>query len=272
MSTVRGPAWLFVPGDRPERFAKAASAADQIICDLEDAVAPTAKSAARDHVAGWLAAGGSAWVRVNPAGSPWHADDLRALVGCAGLRGVVVPKAESAADLQRVCDLLPVPSAALVESAAGVGRVAEMLAVERVERLMLGTVDLALDLGCEQESDVVRQVRSRLALESRAAGKPAPVDGVTMALRDYDATFADAGRARREGYAGKLAVHPVQAGAIRAAFAPSPEEVSWAREVIAAAGQGAVAVGGVMVDAPVVERARRIVAGSAIDEKRGTGD
>lgn len=264
MSADRGPAWLFVPGDRPDRFAKAAaSATDQVICDLEDAVLPAAKEAARDHVVGWLSAGGSAWVRVNPAGSSWHRDDVLGLARCAGLQGVVVPKVESAMDLEAVREVLTVPVAPLIESAAGVERVAEIVTADRVERLLLGTVDLAVDLGCDEESDVVTHAGCRLLLASRAAGRAAPVDGVTRALRDPGAAFADARRARREGFAGKLAIHPMQVEPIRSAFAPTPEEVAWAHGVVASAGgaaHGAVATSGLMVDAPVVERARRILA------------
>ncbi|SEE72483.1 HpcH/HpaI aldolase/citrate lyase family protein [Jiangella alba] len=267
MSAGRGPAWLFVPGDRPDRFAKAvASGADQVICDLEDAVLPAAKEPARDHVVGWLSTGGSAWVRVNPAGSSWHRDDVLGLAHCAGLQGVVVPKVESATDLEAVREVLTVPVAPLIESAAGVERVSAIVTADRVERLLLGTVDLAADLGCDEESDVVTHARCRLLLASRAAGRAAPVDGVTRALRDPGAVFADARRARREGFAGKLAIHPLQVEPIRSAFAPTPDEVAWAQGVIASAGgaaHGAVATSGLMVDAPVVERARRILAVAA---------
>lgn len=267
MSATRGPVWLFVPGDRPDRFGNAiATGADQVIYDLEDAVAPAAKETAREHVTDWLAAGGSGWVRVNPVGTAWHREDLFGLGRCVGLRGVVVPKVESAADLEVVQDLLPVLVAALVESAEGVERLPEILAVDRVERLVLGAVDLAVDLGCDEESDVVNQVRGRLVLASRAAGRAAPADGVTTSLRDHAAALADARRARREGFAGKLAVQPIQVGAIRGAFAPSPDELAWAREVLASVDgstHGAVAASGGLVDAPVVERARRLLAGES---------
>jgi citrate lyase subunit beta/citryl-CoA lyase len=263
MRATRGPAWLFVPGDRPDRFGKAvATGADQVIYDLEDAVAPAAKKLAQEHVADRLAAGGSGWVRVNSAATAWHRDDLLALGGCAGLRGVVVPKVESAADLDLVVELLPVPVAALVESAVGVERLPEILAVDGLERLVLGTVDLAVDLGCDEDSNVVNQVRCQMVLASRAAGRSAPVDGVTTSLRDHTVTQADARRARREGFAGKLAIHPAQVPAIRAAFAPSQGELAWAREVLAAVDgsvHGAVAAAGGLVDAPVVERARRLL-------------
>lgn len=262
MNDVRGPAWLFVPGDRPDRFAKAvATGADQVICDLEDAVAPGDKDAARAHVAAWLGGDVSAWVRVNAAGTAWHREDVTALRGCAGLRGVVVPKVESAADLAFLREHLTVPVAALVETAVGVERLADVLAIDGVERLMLGSVDLAMDLGCAEDSEVVAQARGRLVTASRAAGLPAPVDGVTRTLRDPELVLAEARRARRDGFAGKLAVHPAQVEPIRTAYVPSREEIAWAREVVDAAadGRGALAAAGGLVDAPVLARARRIL-------------
>ncbi len=264
MSITRGPVWLFVPGDRPERFDRASdSGADQVICDLEDAVADPAKVQARSHVVAWLTRDRSAWVRVNAPGSRWHQDDLIALTGCPGLVGVIVPKVESDADLERALAYLAVPVAPLVESARGVENLRSILAVERVERLLLGAIDLAVDVDCAEESDVMTHVRSRMVLASRAAGKQAPVDGVTRALRDQPATLADAARARREGFSGKLAIHPAQVVPIRAVFTPSADDVTWAATVLASvevSEHGALAAAGDLVDAPVIERARRILA------------
>ncbi|MBO9523696.1 MAG: CoA ester lyase [Nocardioidaceae bacterium] len=263
MSTRRGPVWLFVPGSHPDRFAKAvATGADQVICDLEDAVAPDTKGAAREAVGAWLSQGGEAWVRVNPVGSAWHRDDLRAIAGRAGLRGVIVPKAERARDLHEVHDLAGAPVLALVETAAGVERIPDILGADGVEGVALGTVDLALDLGCDEDSGLIAQVRHRAVLASRAAGSAAPVDGVTRSLTDAARARTDAEQSRRDGFAGKLAVHPAQVEPIRAGFAPTPEQVAWARAVVEADGRSggaATVVGGGLVDLPVVERARRIL-------------
>jgi citrate lyase subunit beta/citryl-CoA lyase len=193
---------------------------------------------------------------------PWHHADVAALVGCRGLRGVVVPKVESAADVALVRELLAVPVAALIETARGAERVAEVVALDGVERLLLGTVDLATDLACDEDSEVVAQIRCRLVTASRAAGRPAPVDGVTRTLRDTELVLAEARRSRRDGFAGKLAVHPAQVGPIQEAFLPSWDEVAWARQVVESAADdahGALATAGDLVDAPVLARAQRIL-------------
>jgi citrate lyase subunit beta/citryl-CoA lyase len=176
---------------------------------------------------------------------------------------VVVPKAESAVDLAVARDAADAPLAPLVESALGAERLPELLGVDGVERLLLGAVDLAVDLGCTDDSEVVAQVRCQLVTASRAAGRAAPLDGVTRALRDREVVLADARRSRRDGFIGKLAVHPAQIEPIRTGFAPTNEELVWAREVVEAAGRdgrGATAAAGGLVDAPVLARAQRILA------------
>lgn len=251
---------LFVPGDRPDRFAKAASSgADLAVCDLEDAVSPGSKQAARHEVSGWLREGGSAAVRINAPGSPWYADDCAALLGLGGLAAVMVPKAEDPGTLAELARRLEgVPLVALVETALGLHRAHDLAAVPGVARLAFGSVDFALDTGCAEDDVALLHARSCLVVASRAAGAAQPVDGVTLALDDPEAAGVDAGSARRLGFSGKLCVHPRQVGAVNAAFTPGPEEVAHARRVVAAAGDGAAArVNGQMVDVPVLERARR---------------
>ncbi|MCW2868668.1 MAG: citrate lyase subunit beta-like protein, partial [Marmoricola sp.] len=141
--------WLFVPGSRPDRFDRAvASGADEVVLDLQDAVAPGAKDAARDAVASWLRGGGAAWVRVNGVATREHEHDLAALGGCAGLRGVVVPDAEDPVSLQAVRAAVPDGAGvvALVESARGVDQVGA-IARSGVDRLAFGSIDFALDIG-----------------------------------------------------------------------------------------------------------------------------
>ncbi len=264
MPDVSAVTWLFVPGDRPDRFATAAAAgADAVILDLEDAVAPRHKEAARDHVVRWLGGAGTGWVRINAAGTPWYADDLATLAGCDGLRGVVVPKAEDGADLGAVGAHLgiDVGVVALVESAVGVHRAAEIAASRGVDRLAFGSIDYALDIGADGTWDSLLLARSALVIASRLAGIDPPVDGVTTALHEPEILAADVGRARGLGFTGKLCIHPAQVEAVARGFAPSADEVAWARRITAAAdGAGAVAVDGAMVDRPVLERARRILA------------
>lgn len=262
---TRTGAWLFVPGDRPERFAKAAaSGADEVIVDLEDAVAADDKSVARDAVASWLRGGGAAWVRANATETAWHTADIEALRGIAGLRGVVLPKSETPDEVAAVHERLGVPVVALVESALGVGNATAICGAPGLTRLAFGSVDFALDIDAVETRESLAVARSLLVLASRVAGLGAPIDGVTQSIDDVDRILSDARHARGLGFGAKLAIHPRQVGAIAEAFAPGEAEIAWAREVLTAAGAtgagGAVRVDGRMVDAPVVERARRLLA------------
>ncbi|SDI63115.1 HpcH/HpaI aldolase/citrate lyase family protein [Nonomuraea jiangxiensis] len=251
---MRARSWLFTPGDRPDRFGKAAAAgADVAILDLEDAVAPEAKAGARDAVAAALGEL-QAYVRVNGAETPWHEEDLRAVAGRPGLLGVMLPKAET----PDVLDGLGVPVVALVETALGVENAALIAARPDVVRLAFGSVDFALDIGATEDDFLY--ARSRLVVVSRACRIGAPVDGVTTDLDDPDRTMADARRARALGFAGKMCLHPRQVGLVNRAFSPSEAELAWARQVVAAAGGGgAVRVGGQMIDKPRLESARRLL-------------
>ena len=257
--------YLFVPADRPERYAKAlASGADVAIVDLEDAVAPAAKAGARAALAAWLDAGGSGIaVRINDAASAAFVDDL-ALVARPGVAAVVVPKAERACDLARVRAAAPAAALLpLVETAAGIANARALARAEGVERLLFGSIDLQLDLGIDGDGDELLAFRSELVLASRLAAIAAPVDGVCTALDDDAALEAETRRARKLGFAGKLCIHPRQVAVVHAAFAPSADEIAWAKRIVAAAGAnagGAVAVDGAMVDRPVLLRAQSLLA------------
>ncbi|WP_186388123.1 CoA ester lyase [Stappia sp. TSB10P1A] len=255
---------LFVPGDRPERFAKAVAAgADAVIVDLEDAVAPAAKEAARAGLAEALAPllrPARVLVRVNAGGTPWHAADLAACAGIAGLAGIVLPKAETAGDCARVTDATGLPVIALIESARGLANAGEVAGAST--RLAFGSIDFAADLGMAHEREVLRPARFALAMAARLAGQSGPIDGVTTALRDEEAIIGDCRHAVDMGFAGKLLIHPAQIAPARRGFAPSEAECEWAQRVLAAVegGAAAVAVDGAMVDAPVIARARQILA------------
>ncbi len=254
---------LFVPGDRPERFAKAAaSGAHAVILDLEDAVAAAAKPAAREACRAWLDAGGRALLRVNALDTAWAEADL-ALARHPGVAGVVLPKAEQGADIDAVLAAVgpQAPVLPLIESAAGMLRVQDIAARPGVQRLLFGTVDFGLDLGIEGDGDELAAYRAQLVLVSRAAGLQPPVDGVTVALNDEAALAAAVQAARRVGFGGKLCIHPRQVAAVHAGFAPTPAQVEWATQVLARAegAAGAFEFEGRMVDAPVLARARRIL-------------
>lgn len=258
---------LFVPGHRPDRFDKAlAAGASAVIIDLEDAVAPPDKDAARATLAAWLSAPTrpqhGVIVRINSADTPWFAADL-ALCRLPGVAGVMCPKAERTDTLVQVRDagargLLP-----LVESAAGIANLDALARAPGVWRLAFGSIDLQVDLGLKDATeDELLPFRLQLVLASRLAGIGAPVDGVSTAIDDADRLQHDVARARRLGFAGKLCIHPKQVALVQAGMAPSAAELAWAQRVIdasAAAGGAAVAVDGKMVDKPVLLRAEAIL-------------
>ena len=259
--------FLFVPGDRPERFAKAlATAADVVILDLEDAVAPEDKSRARGHVADWLAAGRPAMVRINAADSPWHAADLELIRRHRA--PVMLPKAESPQQIQRVTDVAPgVPVVPLIETAAAVLALPQLCSAPRVARMAFGSIDFANQIGVDPaDRQALLLPRSMLVLASAAAGLPSPIDGVTTSFTDSDAVADDVMHARSLGMGGKLCIHPAQIPTVHTAAMPTPGEVEWAHRVVQScegADGSAAAVDGQMIDVPVVARARRILAAAS---------
>lgn len=256
--------YLFVPADRPERFAKAlASGADAVIFDLEDAVAPDAKARARAALGDWLrSATAHVIVRINGAQSEWFADDL-SLVASPAVAGVMLPKSERVEDLARVAqaapgrELLP-----LIETAVGFEHVRAIAQASGVARLAFGSIDFQLDLGIRGDDEELLYFRSHLVLASRLAGIDAPIDGVCAALDDAARLEQETLRARRLGFGAKLCIHPRQVEIVNRAFGPTPDEIAWARRVLQAAVDahgGAVALDGKMIDRPVILQAEAIV-------------
>lgn len=246
---------LFVPGSRPDRFAKAAAAgADGVVLDLEDAVAPPDKAAARAHVVAWLSEGNTAVVRVNAVGTRWHADDVAAVRDLAAV--VMLPKAERVSDLDGLPAVLP-----LIETARGIAAAGVLCGVSTVVRPAFGSIDLAAELGVDPNSrTALLHARSALVLAAAAAGCAPPMDGVTTALDDADAVRRDTEHAVELGFTGKLCVHPRQIAPVHDALRPSEDELRWARAVLAASSGDAVAVDGQLVDRPVLLRAERLLA------------
>jgi citrate lyase subunit beta/citryl-CoA lyase len=254
---------LFVPGDRPERFGKAALAgADAVVLDLEDAVAPGRKNQARDHVHRWLTQGNRVVVRINAPGTPWCEDDLAAVGPWAS--GVLVPKAEDPAEIEAVAAALPAGTAVLplLETARGIVQATALCADPAVVRPVFGSVDLAVQLGVDHQShDALRHARAAVVLAAATAGCAAPIDGVTTALGDERALAADLDHAALLGFTGKLCVHPQQVEPVNRRFTPEDHEIEWAHAVLAAGADGSVAVHqGQMVDRPVFLRAQAVLA------------
>ncbi len=258
---------LFVPGSRPERFAKAdASGADAIILDLEDAVGPNDKDSAREAVAARADALASpVIVRVNAAGTPWHAADIDALRSL-GAVSVMLPKAERPEDIANIARSFgrDVAVIALVESATGLANLTDILATPAVVGIAFGSLDFALDLGCAHDRLALLGARTEIVWRSRAANRAAPLDGITADLSSPEITEDDARHAVKMGFGGKMAIHPKQIEPIGRTFRPGEDEVSWARAIVEATfSSGAVRVNGEMVDRPVIERARQILRRSA---------
>ena len=269
MATLAARTYLFVPGNRPERFDKArATGADVVIIDLEDAVAPQDKAAARDAVAGWLDASRPVALRINAAGTEWFDDDL-ALCGKPGVAAIVLPKSQTVDELAAVaqaagreCTLIP-----LVESALGMRNLEAIAGAPRVQRLAFGTIDFRVDLGMKAEEDgdesEIASFRAAMALASRLADLQPPIDGVTVQLDDPQRIVLDVHRGLRFGFTAKLCIHPRQVAAVHGALAPSAQQLDWARRVLAAVAVSrgaAVQIDGKMVDRPVILQAEDIVA------------
>ena len=255
---------LYVPGDRPDRFAKAvATQAQLVILDLEDAVADSGKDAARQHVVDWLGSDDAKppylEVRVNAGVS----DDLVALATVAGSFAVRLPKVDSPDDVDAALAVLgrDVPISALIETARGLTAATAIAAHPGVSSVGLGEADLASDLG-SADASVLDWARVQLLVAARTAGKPPPMMSVFTDIGDLDGLAADTQRGRRMGFVGRTAIHPRQVPVIAAAFNPTDDEVAWSREVVAATAAGGVTTltSGEMVDPAMRRRAEGILA------------
>ncbi len=266
--------WLFVPADSERKIEKALdSDADAIIFDLEDSVAPAQKAAARDILKHLPARSGGPqwWVRVNPLGSGFHKDDLK-LIGVADIHGIVLPKTESGADVTRLTHRTgSIPIHAIVtETAASLfGMPSYRDPNSPLAAMSWGAEDLSAALGASSKYDAsgelsfTYKLARSLCLAGAVAAGVQPVDGVFADFRDEQGLRNEAEAARREGFTGKLAIHPAQVPIINAAFSPSPDDIRQAEEIVAAfeahPNAGVLSVGGKMVDRPHLVQARRVL-------------
>lgn len=253
---------LFVPGDRPERFDKAAnSGAHGIILDLEDAVSDGAKLVAREAIDGWLNNGSVACVRVNSVDTPWFVDDVAMVCGHPNV-SVMLPKAEAESLVQLRGLSAALEVIALVETVAGYVGVRDVATNYGVSRLAFGSVDFSLESGIEDAGDNLTSVRTQLVIESRFAGLVAPLDGVSVEVQDVEVLAAEALRSRQLGFGGKMCIHPKQVGLVNAAYRPTEEQLVWAGRVVEAfrlSEGSATKVDGEMVDKPVFDRASEML-------------
>jgi citrate lyase subunit beta/citryl-CoA lyase len=263
--------FLFVPGTRPDRFAKALdSGASSVILDLEDAVAAEDKEAARNEIqAAWPSFTAEQKkrliIRSNSPGSQFYSADL-ILAQKLDLACLLIPKSESADEMNGAALVLPntaiIP---MIETAVGLDHLREIANANQVIRIALGNLDLQADLGmvCDPQETELQTARYQIVLASRVAQIAPPIDGVTPSTDDVARIQDDAERAKRMGFGGKLCIHPKQVSIVKAAFMPSEQDLAWANRVIEAdkaSKGGAVKLDGRMIDRPVVLLAQRTLA------------
>jgi citrate lyase subunit beta / citryl-CoA lyase len=266
--------WLFVPADSERKVAKALdTAADAIIFDLEDSVAPGSKARAREILKELPARSGGPqwWVRVNPIGSEYHKDDLH-LIGLADIHGIVLPKAESGADVTRLTHRtgnIPIHAIVTETAASLFGLLTYRDPKSPLAAMSWGAEDLSADLGAASKYDSDGQLAftyrlgRSLCLAGAVAAGVQPVDGVFADFRNEDGLRTETEAARREGFTGKLAIHPGQVDVINAAFTPAEDEVRHAAAIVAAfeahPDAGVLSIDGRMVDRPHLVQARRVL-------------
>jgi citrate lyase subunit beta/citryl-CoA lyase len=266
--------WLFVPADSERKIAKALdSEADAIIFDLEDSVVPEQKAAAREILKGFVPRSGGPqwWVRINPIGSDFIKDDLK-LIGVADIHGIVLPKCEGGWDVIELAHHtgnIPVHAIVTETPASLFAMLSYRDPNSPLAAMSWGAEDLSAALGASSKYDAdgslsfTYQLARSLCLAGAVAAGVQPVDGVFADFRNDQGLRQEAEAARREGFTGKLAIHPAQVPVINAAFTPSDEDVRHAKEVVAAfeahPNAGTLSVDGKMVDRPHLVQARRVL-------------
>lgn len=273
-NTSHAISYLFVPGNRPERFSKAVEAGpDAIILDLEDAVHPDSKAAARAAIWAWQESTPQVscerYIRLNSVSSTLFRQDLTWLGDMRypeRCNGIFLPKAECPETLTQVIERLlerqpQLKIVAIIETAKGLQQVEAIASIPGLARLAFGSLDFSLDIDCSQTPEAFLFARNRIVLASRTADLPAPIDGVTPAISDQAVVSKDSQYARSLGFGAKLCIHPSQLTSVQRAFLPDSRQLAWADRVMRAVASGshAVQVDGEMVDLPLIERAQRLL-------------
>ena len=268
MSALSGPALLFCPADRPERYAKALATADMAILDLEDAVPADRKDVAREALVANPGDPARTIVRINPTTTADHAADLAALAR-TDYRLVMLAKAESRAQVESLDRWQVI---ALCETARAITRAAEIAVASNLVALMYGAEDLMVSMGGHSSRlesgpfrDVARHARSAVLLHAASQGVAA-IDAVYLDTVDDEGLLAEAGDAAASGFAAKACIHPRQVAVVRRAYRPSDRQIAWARRVLQAREQSSAAVftvDGQMIDAPLFRQAEAIAAAAS---------
>ncbi|WP_132992466.1 HpcH/HpaI aldolase/citrate lyase family protein [Gordonia zhaorongruii] len=230
---VLARSWLLVNGAQDDRFdAAARSRADIVVLDIEDAVAPKDKDAARDNVVRWMHAGHSDWVRINGFGTPWWAADIAAL-SKTSIGGVILAMVESVDHVTETAARLPgIPIVALVETARGLERITEIASARGTFRLAFGIGDFRRDTGFGDSPMTLAYARSRFTIAAKSANQPSAIDGPTVGSNPLKLSEATAVSAEF-GMTGKICLTPDQCAAVNDGLSPSLDEINWARDFFA---------------------------------------
>lgn len=259
--------FLFVPGNRPERFDKALhSGADNVIIDLEDSVASEDKDKARDTIYNWLSSDPDTeiLIRINGSRTKWFEKDLD-LCQEEGIKGIVLPKVERVSEINYLENKLGNEYKLIypiIETAKGFRVVDEVISHTSVTALIFGTIDFKNDLNIHGDGLELAYFRSKLVLSSALANKLAPIDGVSINFNDFEKLEQVTRKAKSMGFGGKLCIHPNQVKTVNEVFLPTEEEKTWAKRILKAVSQnkqGAFSLDGEMIDTPVVQRAEKIL-------------
>ncbi|WP_407324415.1 HpcH/HpaI aldolase/citrate lyase family protein [Acinetobacter pittii] len=260
--------FLFVPANRVERFSKALDAgSDAVIIDLEDAVPVDLKEEARQTLINWLEAHPEKdiMVRVNSRQTPWFLDDI-SLAKYPNVSAIVLPKTESIADIEVITDIKAISIYPLIETPIGFSQVRTIARANHVQALMFGSIDFQLEMGMNGGFNELLYFRNEIVLASKLAGIDAPIDGVTVDIKNDELLTLEASQANNLGFSGKLCIHPLQVNIVNQVFSPSREEIEWAQKVLKATDEAkgqAISLDGKMIDLPVIRKAEQILKKSA---------